>query len=151
MIKINIVLCLQPYINFNRNIKNTMDIDENDMLMTNTFVPTPQLNDETPAESSEEFRKYYSTEMNQREEALVRQSLDRMSIRSVHLDENTDANSLMNTNRFQPEGESEKGKKLERGKMEIKTYVSIDSRDRIANCIRNQTFSRFSWEKLFTT
>jgi hypothetical protein len=106
-----------------------MDIDENDMLMTNTFVPTPQLNDETPAESSEEFRKYYSTEMNQREEALVRQSLDRMSIRSVHLDENTDANSLMNTNRFQPEGESEKGKKLERGKMEIKTYVSIDSRD----------------------
>uniref|UniRef100_A0A6C0H7G1 Uncharacterized protein n=1 Tax=viral metagenome TaxID=1070528 RepID=A0A6C0H7G1_9ZZZZ len=107
-----------------------MDIDENDMLLTNTFIPTPQLEGEVSQQSNEEFRKYYTTELNQREEAFLRRSLDKMSIRSLHLDESTDANSLLNTNVFTNGGGDPTLTSKGITSKEIKTFVSIDSRDR---------------------
>ena len=108
-----------------------MDIDENDILLTNTFIPSPQLEGEVSQQSNEEFRKYYTTELSQREEALLRRSLDKMSIRSVHLDESNDASSLLNTNVFTSGVEEQTGlTSTGVTSKEIKTFVSIDSRDR---------------------
>lgn len=107
-----------------------MDIDENDILLTNTFIPIPQLEGEVSQQSNEEFRKYYTTELNQREEAMLRRSLDKMSIRSVHLDESNDASSLLNTNVFTSGVDEQALTSTGITSKEIKTYVSIDSRDR---------------------
>lgn len=98
-------------------------MDENDLLFTNTFVPTPQLAGEVSSESNDEFKKYYESEMEK--------SLERISLRSIHLDEDTDANSIMNTNKFSVgDGAGVGVSAPKRYKREVKTYVSVDSRDR---------------------
>jgi hypothetical protein len=110
-------------------------MDENDLLATNQFIKEPELDKEIPDEFNEEFRKYYKSEIEKQEEKKIRENVDRMSIRSVHLDEDTDANSIINTNIYQKEGDGIKGSsihsnEIKRTKKNIKTFVSIDSRDR---------------------
>ena len=39
-----------------------MDPDENDLLYTNTYVPTPELEAEISSQKSNEFRRYYERE-----------------------------------------------------------------------------------------
>ena len=77
-----------------------MDADENDLLFTNSFIPVPELDTEILSEHSSEFRKYYEREKSLNEERRLRDSIDRMSIRSVHLTEETDENNLLNSNLF---------------------------------------------------
>lgn len=122
-----------------------MDIDENDMLSTNKFIPTPELNGEVPEDMNDEFRKYYRREVEQSEERQLRDSLERTSIRSINLDENTDAHSMMNTNPFNnKEGTPSGSFSLKRAKKEVITYVNVDSRD------RNKTlYSKPSYFKIF--
>jgi hypothetical protein len=111
-----------------------MDADENDLLYTNTFIPAPELNTEVASENSSEFKRYYERERSINEEKRLRDSMERMSIRSVQLAEDTDEHSLMNTNRFDKAGSqsirSGMGGNQTRRKKDIITYVSIDSRDR---------------------
>jgi len=64
-----------------------MDIDENDLLATNTFVPIPELKGEVSSENSYEFKRYYERERSLNEERRLRDSIDRMSIRSINLTE----------------------------------------------------------------
>lgn len=96
-------------------------MDENDLLFTNTFIPT-QPPEDVSAESNDEFKKFYESEMEK--------SLERISLRSIHLDEDTDANSIMNTNKFSIGEAAGSAQTPRRIKREVKTYVSIDSRDR---------------------
>ena len=105
-------------------------MDENDLLATNQFIKEPELDKEIPDEFNEEFRKYYKSEVEKNEEQKIKENVDRMSIRSIHLDEDTDANSLLNTNLFQKDKSSILSHEVKRTKKEIKTFVSIDSRDR---------------------
>jgi hypothetical protein len=109
-----------------------MDADENDLLYTNTFIPAPELNTEVLSENSSEFKRYYERERSINEERRLRDSMERMSIRSMQLAEDTDEQSLMNTNRFdKTEGQSVRsGVGQKRRAKDIITYVSIDSRDR---------------------
>ena len=116
-----------------------MDTDENDLLFTNTFVPTPELDSEVLSDNSSEFRKFYEREQSLTEERRLRDSIERMSIRSIHLSEETDENNLANTNRFFKNSapsirsvnvNSGGGGTMGRRTRDITSYVSIDSRDR---------------------
>jgi len=105
-------------------------MDENDLLSTNQFIKTPELSSEVPPQFNDEFKNYYRTELEKSENEKLKQSLDRISIRSLQLDEENDGSSLLNTNKFTTATESTKSMDIKRGTREIKTYVSIDSRDR---------------------
>lgn len=109
-----------------------MDIDENDIMMSNHFIPQPDVKNEVPDEFNEEFQKYYKTQLAKEEEKKLRDALDRTSIRSIHLDEETDANNILNTNNFQSDTGVDKQNTggLVRKVREQQTYVSVDSRDR---------------------
>lgn len=122
-----------------------MDIDENDLLYSNVFIPQPELNSEISNESNEEFKKFYKQEESLNKEKKLRDTLDRMSIRSIYLNEDTDSNSILNSNRFNADNASIKSmnkSKVDsfnargsdalpsRRTKEIITYVSVDSRDR---------------------
>jgi len=115
-----------------------MEGDENDLLFTNTFLQSPELQSEVLSEKSNEFRKYYERERSINEDRRLRDSIERMSIRSVHLEEDTDDNNMMNTNFFVKNSatsmksipgsinQASSGRRTR----DIITYVSIDSRDR---------------------
>jgi hypothetical protein len=111
-----------------------MDIDENDLLATNTFVPIPELKGEVSSENSYEFKRYYERERSLNEERRLRDSIDRMSIRSINLTEENDDSNLTNTNVFSKKigtGSIKSGNvEQKRRTKEILTYVSIDSRNR---------------------
>ena len=118
-----------------------MDIDENDILLTNQFVSGANVTSDVPDEYNEEFRQFYRNEISE----PSRGSLERLSIRSIQLDEENDANSLMNTNRFVADkGSIKQNVEYIRKTKEVKTYVSIDSRD------RNQLlYSKSNYFKIF--
>ena len=115
-----------------------MEGDENDLLFTNTFLQSPELQSEVLSEKSNEFRKYYERERSINEDRRLRDSIERMSIRSVHLEEDTDDTNMMNTNFFVKNSatsmksipgsinQASSGRRTR----DVITYVSIDSRDR---------------------
>lgn len=112
-------------------------MDENDLLYTNTFIPTPELEAEISSQKSNEFRRYYERERSINEERRLRDSIERMSIRSINLTEDTDENNLMTTNIFSKSktpsihnNQINTNEKLNRRTREIVTYISVDSRDR---------------------
>ena len=110
-----------------------MDLDENDLLYSNTFVPIPELQGEVTSQQNNEFKTFYEREKSINEEARLRDSIERMSIRSIRLTEETDDQSIMNTNKFVKGSQSIKSNSQQpssRRTKEIVTYVSIDSRDR---------------------
>jgi hypothetical protein len=106
-----------------------MDFDENDLLYSNSFISEPELTNEIGDDFNNEFKTFYKNEQQIIEKRKLKESIDRLSIRSIRLEEDTDDQSLMNTNKFslksniQPQQQKRKTK-------EILTYVSIDSRDR---------------------
>jgi len=104
-----------------------MDLDENDILFTNKFIRQPNVQDEIEDLSSE-FRRFYKKEQEKQDERILRESLERSSLRSIILDEETDSNNLLNTNKF--DNNIQETMNIQRTKREIKTYVSVDSRDR---------------------
>jgi hypothetical protein len=138
-----------------------MDINENDLIMTNKFIRTPDTTSELSNSMNDEFRKYYEREQQQKEEQRLRDSLDRVSIRSINLDEDTDANSMLNTHRYESphiayKGMDQTSKKsvegalnINRYKKEIKTYVSVDSRDRDKQIYTKPNFFKIFLGKTF--
>lgn len=101
-------------------------MDENDLISTNKFIPEPELTGEVPSQFNEEFKNYYRAEMQRKEMAKVQESIE-----NIRLDENTDENNILITNTYS--GPSEKDdfvSGIKRKEKEIKTYVSVDSRDR---------------------
>lgn len=80
-----------------------MDIDENDILMTNVFINNPDTT--VVDESNEEFKKYYKKEKLKKE------------IDNLKTKKNTETQEFTE-------------KLNERKTREVKTFVSIDSRDR---------------------
>lgn len=120
-----------------------MNIDENDILFTNQYINTDgaALDGEISSQKSNEFKQYYKNRQDEIERRSLVDSLDKLSIRSMVLEEDTDANSLLTTNKFETNKEPSNqisldnktnSNKLENGRYtkEIKTYVNVDSRDR---------------------
>ena len=123
-------------------------MDENDLLSTNQFIKSPELSSEVPSQFNDEFKNYYRKEVEKSEQEKLRQSLDRISIRSLQLDEENDGNSIINTNRFTTT-ESNKSVDIKRGTKEIKTYVSVDSRDRQRAIFEKPNFFKIFLGKTF--
>ena len=137
-----------------------MDVDENDLLYSNVFIPQPELDAEVSSGSNDEFKKFYKKEQSINEEKRLRDSLDRMSVRSMYLSEDNDDINLMATNKFIKAGEpsikSMGGKSfggetqaLKRTTKEIITYVSIDSRDRDKIIYEKPSFFKIFLGKTF--
>lgn len=103
-----------------------MNIDENDLLATNKFIKSPELQTELTNEKNEEFRKYYLKESNKKEKKNIK---EKVSLKNIKINENEDPNNLLNTNKFDT-STSNNIQQFNRYKKEIKTYVNIDSRDR---------------------
>jgi hypothetical protein len=100
-------------------------MDDNDLLSTNQFIPTPNIGGDVSNELVDGYRAYAEQEL----ERNVRENLDRVSLRSIHLSEDTDDNvNISNTNKFG--AESIKSVEVKRYRRDVKTHVSIDSRDR---------------------
>lgn len=98
-----------------------MDIDANDLLSTNTFIKNPDLTTNIPPDANEQFKRYYEKQMQERINKKI------LKAASLELDETTDGFSLLNTNATgQPNPNLKGARKL----TEVKTFVSIDSRDR---------------------
>lgn len=104
-----------------------MDIDSNDLLGTNEFILTPDLNPGLSKVNKQEFREYYEKEDIRKNELKVKSSIDKIELKNVQYNESTDSNNLLNTNSFEQGGEN---KVIKRSTRDIKTLVSIDSRDR---------------------
>lgn len=112
--------------------------DENDLLSTHKFISTPKVED-TPAELNEEYKNFYRS-------SVVSVG---SSGRGVSFEEINDPNSVLN-NFAQPSSNSIRSSRplsnlsrhsnisnvsdakdiIQRYKKEVKTYVSVDSRDR---------------------
>lgn len=106
-------------------------MDENDLLSTNKFLSLYDDADDSRTSQNDEFKKYYKSESDRVDTKRLRDSLERLSMRSVRLDEDNDSGSLLNTNKFHtnvPDPES--SSKYTRREKEVRTYVSVDSRDR---------------------
>lgn len=99
-------------------------MDENDLLSTNQFIST-----NVQGSASNDLVDGYRTFVEKENEKNIKESLDRLSLKSIQLTEDTDDNvNMFNTNKF---GEEEvKSFDVKRYKREVKTNVSIDSRDR---------------------
>lgn len=123
-------------------------MDENDLLSTNQFIKSPELSSEVPPQFNDEFKIYYKTELEKVENEKLRQNLDRISIRSLQLDEDNDSGSLINTNKFTTT-DSVKSIDVKRSTREIKTYVSVDSRDRLKASYAKPNFFKIFLGKTF--
>jgi len=103
-----------------------MDIDPNDLLSTNVFINEPLLDGEVPDEFNEEFKKYYKSEQEKNQKKVIEKKLD---IRNdMFINEETDGNNLLNTNKFGKGNDNKVA--VNRVKKDIKTLISVDSRDR---------------------
>ena len=109
-----------------------MDIDPNDLLSTNVFINEPLLDGEIPDEFNEEFKKYYKTEQEKNQRKVIDKKLDIRNdmMNNISINEETDGNNLLNTNKFQQGNEEVIDKQVNRVKKDIKTLISVDSRDR---------------------
>jgi hypothetical protein len=108
-----------------------MDIDENDLLFSNQYIPYPELEKEVSSQSNEEFKKFYEKEQSLEEEKNIRENLEKISIKNFSLDDQTDDQNLLNTNKFKIQDSIvNTNQSLIRKTKEVITYVSVDSRDR---------------------
>ena len=102
-----------------------MDIDENDLLGTNEFIGTPQLDDHVEDFNNEEFIKHYEALQKKREKQRIAADIQELE---------EDPESLLSTNKFTmgASGNIHSGDQagIERYRKEIRTLVHVDSRDR---------------------
>jgi hypothetical protein len=124
-----------------------MDIDENDLLFSNEYIPYPEIEKEVSSESNEEFKKFYEKEQSLQEEKNIRENLERISIKNFSLDDETD--DIINTNKFELQNldtnnNSNTTGNFKRRIKEVITYISVDSRDR-----KKSLYSKASYFKIF--
>ena len=125
-----------------------MDSDENDLIFTNKFINTP-VTEDVPSEFNEEFRKYYKEEIEKSKQERFKQTSDGISIKNVDLEEETDGNSLLNTNKFMTDVENLNINEVKRYTREVKTYVNIDSRDRNKSIYNKPNYFKIFLGKTF--
>jgi hypothetical protein len=96
-----------------------MDLDPNDLLNTNIFVNEPVLTDEIPEELNEEFKNFYKKEIERKNEEGLLKKLESRDILS--------SEDVMNEPFIKQENKTTDVKRV---KKEVKSLVSVDSRDR---------------------
>lgn len=104
-----------------------MDFDENDLISTNKFIRVSNF-DENEEIIGEEFRRYYKEQEKKRNEELLKKRIEQLDINEIKYSDETDERNLMNTNAYNRNITDNEN--YERSIKEIKSYISIDSRDR---------------------
>lgn len=120
-----------------------MDIDPNDLLFSNEYIKEPGLQDTNPA-IGEEFRKYYENQLQKDEELRVIEDLKNFTV-----NEEFDDSNLINTNGLTV-GNLLGPVEPKIYKKEVKTLVSIDSRDRNTVLYKSPNFFKIFLGKTFT-
>lgn len=105
-----------------------MDIDSNDLLGTNEFISLPD-NPELSNENKQEFREYYEKEQQIKTEEKINSSINKIDLKNITFNENTDSNNLLNTNKYG--NNTIDNSNMIRSTRDVTTLVSVDSRDRI--------------------
>lgn len=109
----------------------SFNLDENDVLFTNQFIPEPNISDEIDQSLNNEFKKYYETERDNINEERIKKSVEQISFQSLNLSDDTDEHNLLHTNKLDTSSINiNDNTSIKRFTKEVKTYVSIDSRDR---------------------
>lgn len=102
-----------------------MDIDPVDLLNTNQFIKTPELQKNVQLERENEFKQFYEKELEKQNDTKIIQSLD---LKNLIVDESQDPNNLLTTNVVNfSKTQNTNGSRSTR---EVKTLISVDSRDR---------------------
>ena len=105
-----------------------MDLDSNDLLSTNIYIPEPEYKDSLSNQQNQEFRNYYKEKVYNKN---IRDIQEKIDLRNTHLNEDTDQFNLLNSNSLKlTEPSNSINITNTRFKKEIKTLISIDSRDR---------------------
>jgi hypothetical protein len=95
-----------------------MNLDENDLLTTNIFIPKPELNTTLPDEEVDGFRDFYK-------KTLIKEQQDKI------ISDTSNINININD---EPENEPvalfPKNNSMLRKQREVKTFINVDSRDR---------------------
>ena len=104
-----------------------MDIYPVDLLNTNKFIKTPDLNTNVQLENNNDFKKFYEKELEKQNDAKILQSLD---LKNLIIDESQDPNNLLTTNLLHKGDNNNNNTIGLRSTREIKTLISVDSRDR---------------------
>ena len=126
-----------------------MDIDDNDLLFSNKFIKEPELNTEVPEEFNDEFRKYYKLEMDKLE-MDKKETQSKKSTNSIT--NNTDLDDIIYTNKIKEASftsNENNGQGQQRQKKEIKTYISVDSRDRDKKLYKKPSFFKIFLGRTF--
>jgi hypothetical protein len=97
--------------------------DSSDILFSNTFIPTPELNTTVLLDNVEEYRKYYEKQLEIKNENKINKK-----IRDIELNELDDDANLLNTNPYVTKNDD--NNVFKRYQREKVTLVSVDSRDR---------------------
>ncbi len=122
-----------------------MDIDPNDLLNTNIYISKPELDTTISADRNEEFKKYYENQLNQKKESKLINSINK-----IELNENEDDFNIINTNSFNQNQLKNQTETFTRFTREVKTLVSIDSRDRIKTIYPKPNHFKIFLSKTFT-
>lgn len=107
-----------------------MDIDPSDLLNTNVFIKNPELEKNISKDNTTEFRKFYEKDLYKQNEKKLLSSLD---LRNNLVDDTTDPNNLLITQKFDKNNIGNainSNNTISRSTREIKTLISVDSRDR---------------------
>ena len=94
--------------------------DPNDLLSTNIYIPEPVLSGDISLVEEEDFRKYYKQELDKKNKKKIQDKIN------IIPEEEYDENLLHNNTNFN-NNNNNNNKRL---KKDIKTIISIDSRDR---------------------
>ena len=106
-----------------------MDIDQNDLLNSNIYIPTPNLHPQISQQSNEEFKKYYESEQQKKYNSKIKSK--NLLLENLDLNESNDSNNILNNNNINNLHNKHQENDNNRIIREIDTLVSIDSRDRI--------------------
>ena len=95
-----------------------MNLDENDLLTTNVFIPKPELNKTLPDEEVDGFRAFYK-------KTLIKEQQDKIISDTSNININ-----ISDDPENEPVALVPKNSPVLRKQREVKTFINVDSRDR---------------------
>jgi len=102
-----------------------MDIDENDLLSTNTFIRNPNLRNDISDDANAEFMNFHRENLRTEETRVINNTLQN----SIHI-ENDDDSFIGNTNKYDDSISINSKFDPKTDFKEVVTTINIDSRDR---------------------
>lgn len=107
-----------------------MNTDANDLLSTNVFVKTPDLNPNVSINNVDEFKRYYEEELKKKDDRKINAKLNEISLLNTNNNSGNDENNIYQNPTLISSQAINDNKNIIRKLKHIETLVSVDSRDR---------------------